>query len=170
MKKTKKVFCILTCLILIINLCITSLTVEASVIEPTVIWLEENINIDDQTQFREGMAAVKIGDKWGFINEDGQVVIAPIYDDASNFFDGLAVVKIGSKWGYIDKTGQVVIPLKYDYAEPFNNGIAKVGVLSYYKPADIESTIPGIEKYNYETIDKTGNKAYSKYDSVSYFS
>ncbi len=66
------------------------------------------------------------GDKYGFIDKTGEVVIPFKYDCASSFSKGLAAVKLDGKWGRIDKTGEVVIPLKYDDALPFSEGLAKV--------------------------------------------
>jgi serine/threonine protein kinase len=77
----------------------------------------------------EGMANVRLNDKWGYIDEKGKLIIDLIYDHADYFMDGLAAVKIGKKYGYIDKTGKVVIPFKYDIASPFlEDGIASVAI------------------------------------------
>ena len=46
------------------------------------------------------------GDKWGYIDKKGKIVIPIQYDDAWPFSDnGLARVKVNGKWGYIDKKG-----------------------------------------------------------------
>ena len=82
---------------------------------------------DDASSFREGLAAVKINNKYGFIDKTGTVIIPPNYDYAGYFEEGLAKVQINDKWGYIDKAGTMVIPAKYDYATCFNwEGKAKV--------------------------------------------
>jgi glucan-binding YG repeat protein len=41
--------------------------------------------------FSAGLAAVKISDKWGYINKNGDIIITPQYDVALNFFKGLAI-------------------------------------------------------------------------------
>ena len=51
------------------------------------------------------LATVKIGDKWGYINPGGEVVIKPQFDDTKMFSDGLAAIKISDKWGYINPGG-----------------------------------------------------------------
>ena len=35
----------------------------------------------DSKSFREGLAGVKLGDKWGFINKKGEITINPTLDD-----------------------------------------------------------------------------------------
>ncbi len=53
--------------------------------------------------FSEGLAYVKIGDRYGFINKEGRYVANPQFDSAGTFSEGLARVKTGDKWGYISK-------------------------------------------------------------------
>lgn len=48
---------------------------------------------DDARGFSEGLAAVKRGDKWGYINESGEVVIDFQYDRAHSFSEGKALVE-----------------------------------------------------------------------------
>ena len=50
-----------------------------------------------------------MGEKYGYINQSGQVVIEPQYDEAHEFSGGLAPVRVGFRWNYIDKTGAVKI-------------------------------------------------------------
>lgn len=68
-----------------------------------------------------------IGDyyKYGFMKEDGQIVVQPEYEIAFPFGrNGLALVQKNSKYGFIDTTGKVVIPFgAFDsYCRGFNNG------------------------------------------------
>jgi hypothetical protein len=74
------------------------------------------------------MAAVKAGDKWGYINTKGKMVIAPQFDFARDFYEGLAGVKIGGKWGYIDKAGKMVIAPQSGFGYAFSEGRARVYV------------------------------------------
>ena len=76
--------------------------------------------------FSEGLAAVKLYGKWGFIDKSGNVVISFKYDYAYRFSEGLAAVKLDGKWGFIDKSGNEVIPCKYDWSHDFSEGLAAV--------------------------------------------
>jgi len=64
--------------------------------------------------FSEGLAAVTLGDKWGYVDKDGRMVIATLFDDARDFAAGLAAVKLDKKWGFIDKSGKVIIAPQFD--------------------------------------------------------
>jgi len=106
-------------------------------------------------KFSEGLAAVKVNNKWGYIDTEGNEVIPPKYDNALPFSEGLAAVGYGklgdssSKWGFIDKSGNEVIPIIYSgdnyYGESFNDGTAAV----------VSSVVGGDAKKI--VIDKNGN-------------
>jgi plastocyanin len=69
---------------------------------------------------------IRDGNRFGFIDNDGRVVIAPQFDDAQWFAEGLAPVKVGSRWGFIDEQGKIVINPLYDEASPLYDGLAAV--------------------------------------------
>ena len=54
-------------------------------------------------RFSEGLAGVREGIKWGFINKFGEVEIPFIYDSVENFKDGIAFVEIKYEKFYINK-------------------------------------------------------------------
>ncbi|UBF26030.1 WG repeat-containing protein [Kovacikia minuta CCNUW1] len=86
--------------------------------------------------FSEGLAAVKIGEKYGYIDRTGNLIIQPKFDYAGSFSEGLAVVgKEGEpeKWGYIDKAGKLAIPFKFDEAGKFFEGLAQIRVGKDYR-------------------------------------
>ena len=60
--------------------------------------------------FSEDLAAVKMGDKWGFIDNTGKLVIQLMaMQRVEDFRNGLAfVTTTDGKYGYIDKTGKYV--------------------------------------------------------------
>ena len=62
-----------------------------------------------------GLARVKVGEKYGFINKKGEEVIPPRFDETYGFSaNGLAPVKVGRKWGFINEKGEEVIPPRFD--------------------------------------------------------
>lgn len=67
---------------------------------------------------------VKRGEKSGYLDLRGKVVIPLVYDAADTFSDGLAAVETGGKWGYINRDGKVVMPPKFDDAGEFALGLA----------------------------------------------
>ena len=79
---------------------------------------------DDSTLYR-----VKIGDKYGFINEKGKIIIEPQFDDASiTFSDNLCFAKIKDKAGFINKHCDFLIEFTDSVigASPFEKGLAIV--------------------------------------------
>jgi hypothetical protein len=96
--------------------------------------------------FHDGLAAIRIRDKWGFMDKTGRLVIAPQFIEAGDFSEGLAAVElpidqskeqpckldetssytVAKKFGYIDRTGKLVIPPQWEYAGPFVAGLANV--------------------------------------------
>lgn len=82
--------------------------------------------------FSEGLASfreqTKTGEaKWGFVDYDGNVVIAPQFYNSRNFSGGkCAVSNKEGKWGYIDMKGKLFINFQFESAEPFKNGYAIV--------------------------------------------
>jgi len=64
--------------------------------------------------------------KWGFIDENGQVVIDPKFDDVGDMIGPLTSANLNGKWGYIDVNGQEVIPHMYKQAYDFEESRAIV--------------------------------------------
>jgi hypothetical protein len=76
--------------------------------------------------FSEGLAAVKIGQKWGYLNNKGQIVIEPTYSQAQDFQEGKALVRevLTGKLLYIDTHNMPVGSLRFEKAYPFSKGVA----------------------------------------------
>jgi hypothetical protein len=81
---------------------------------------------DDEGHFFNGLARVRIGTRWGFINEAGLTAIPPRFEDAGDFRGTLAPVRVGKRWGYIDRTGRTVVTPAYQGAAAFVEGLARV--------------------------------------------
>lgn len=82
----------------------------------------------DGGTFSEGLAPVEDGDKYGYIDTNGEIVLPFQYDHAGSFNEGVAVfITKGrngfedGKQGVIDRTGDIIIPCEYD-AITYNEG------------------------------------------------
>lgn len=90
-------------------------------------------------EFSEGRAVfVDNNNKYGFINDKGEVIIAAQFDGVDDYYEGLAsvMVKVGNekKFGFIDYNSHMVIEAKYDHVTNFSHGLATVrdGDKRYY--------------------------------------
>lgn len=78
------------------------------------------LDADEAKLFGNGnYAAACIGDKWGFIDREGEWMIDPEYDDARSFMNGFAAVCLDGKWGYIDEEGKIAVDYLFDMAGDF---------------------------------------------------
>ena len=91
-------------------------------------------DFEDAAQFGDGLAPVKLGGKWGFIDRQGKWVIDRKYDEASSFSDGLATVVINGKEFVIDRTGNVQFEVDSKIAiQDFSEGFARFWTLTNEK-------------------------------------
>lgn len=72
-----------------------------------------NFIFDQYQSFSENLGAVKLKEKYGFIDKSGAIVIPIIYDYVEPFYKGTAIVKLDKKIQIIDKTGKTIKDLKY---------------------------------------------------------
>ena len=86
--------------------------------------------------FSEGLASVEMGDRWGCINKDGDIVIPAKFSGIGQFNDGLAEtlfeqfvqnMKVRG-WGYLKANGIFQIPPKFAAVGSFGEGLAPVRV------------------------------------------
>lgn len=85
-----------------------------------------NIKLYVTGEFQEGLAPVKESKDsgWGFIDEQGNLVIDCQYESVYGFQEGLACVQNQyGFWGFIDTTGNLVIPCNYDHVSYFSEGV-----------------------------------------------
>ena len=97
-------------------------TPEAPVEKPkNTLGLQQD-NPQNDALFNYGLACVKVGDKWGFINEKGEMVIEPQFDRQGKFYQGVFAVNQDGKYGFIDTTGQWVLEPMEGGATYFTEG------------------------------------------------
>ena len=86
------------------------------------------VKYDSLGMYSDNMLVAKVGDKYGFLNEEGKESVPFVYSQAHNYSEGLAaVVNENGKYLFIDKSGNVTIkPKEYDRVDNFQNGTCKV--------------------------------------------
>lgn len=62
-------------------------------------------------------------DKYGYVDENLNVIIPAIYDNVYNFQENhnCAIVSLKNKFGIIDTFGKILLPIEYDYITNFND-------------------------------------------------
>lgn len=69
----------------------------------------------------DNKVAVCKNGKWGYVDLDGNEIIAPTYAEAKSFSNGLAAVSNGEYWGFINADGTLVIDYLFFGADYFNS-------------------------------------------------
>lgn len=93
--------------------------------------------------------AAKSNGQWGYINENGDIVIAAKYDQAALFSCGRALVKSGEKWYYIDTNGNIVNNRGFDEGYNYQNNYAVVKEEGLCGVIDINGNYLIKPTYNY---------------------
>jgi hypothetical protein len=70
--------------------------------------------------FSEGLAAVRIEGRYGFIDMTGKIVIAPRFQDAGDFTGEYAQIRLDDAAGIINRSGEVVVSPRFKRIFPFN--------------------------------------------------
>jgi len=108
-----------------------------------------------------GPLTIIVGDKHGYIDRSGKVVVPPQFNSANDFSDGLALVCLGdcnpfrrtkadgSKYGFVEGNGHFAVNPQYDRAESFSEGLAAVCL------GDCGYEDDGSRKWGF--VDKQGN-------------
>jgi hypothetical protein len=99
--------------------------VEDAIADKGVAWSIRPA-FDAAALFQEGVAGVKVGSQWGFIDEDGRFLVQPRFSEVSDFVGGYAPVRTSAGWGYVNRQCKLVIPPQYEEASPFSEGLAPV--------------------------------------------
>ena len=117
--------------------------------------LEEVVGIS------ENRIGVKLEGKYGFVNSNGQLIIANRYDDIQLFSEGLAAYQLNGKWGFLNEQEQLVVQPYYDEVLPFNQNVAAVRDGTQWGLIDQNGNI--IEKIKYSKLLRTKEGKYEIY-------
>jgi hypothetical protein len=110
------------------------------------------VSVEEDLPVSEGMLPVTVGEKTGYVDRTGTLVVPAELGYGWAFEDGIAAAEKDGKHGYIDKTGNFVITVADDYDDlsAFVGDVAVVG-----------------KEGKYGLIDKTGKTLIApKFDSL----
>lgn len=79
----------------------------------------------DIGNFINDRAWVQSGNKFGYINQQAELVIPFDFDVASDFENGYAIARKNGKFGCIDASGKTVLPFEYDGIGLPQNGLCR---------------------------------------------
>ena len=91
-----------------------------------LVFSDDSGRVTDLGDFVEGMARVRVGDQWGYLDRRMRFSVDPQFEDARDFAGGMAAVKVDGRWGYINKTGRLGIAATYHGADDFGHALAMV--------------------------------------------
>jgi len=98
-------------------------------IKPRFFFVYVGGELETLQDFSEGLAGIRISNKWGYLDKTGKTAIEPKFEEAKPFSQGLAIVRLRGKYGYIDKSGEIVIRPQFDKAWSFSpQGLASVQI------------------------------------------
>lgn len=104
---------------------------------------EYSVTTEGYLPVSDGLLAVTVGEKTGFVDRTGTMVIPAEFNFAWPFEGGVAAAEKDGQFGYIDKTGKFVITLPegYDDLGSFDGDVAVVGREGKFGLVDREGTI-----------------------------
>jgi hypothetical protein len=85
-----------------------------------------------EPQFNHGYLKVYKGGNEGIINDEGKLIVEPIYQYVSTANKDFFVIKLNGKYGTIDHEGKQVIPTDYARELVFTDGMASVELNGKY--------------------------------------
>ena len=128
--------------------------------DPSRLQLVDALRFDEVRDFSEGLAAVRVGRRWGYIDATGRMVVDPKFHRAWDFSGGLARVALDVKWKPPEEPPEETKPTITEEDGAF---VIRDGTVS--KPDKSE---PGV-KWGF--IDKLGRRVVPfKYDFAFDFS
>ena len=102
----------------------------------------------------EGLVAVRLADRWGYLDESGRPAIPLRFAWAGDFSGGLAPAQeVSGGCGYVDRGGRFVIPPRFGECAPFAGDRARV---------DLEPDPHGADRVAF--IDRTGKVVFAGAD------
>lgn len=120
-----------------------------------------NIAYDEMGAIKDRMIPIKIGDKFGYINVEGEDIIKPEYKEIGECLNGIIIAKseINGKFGLLDYKGEFLVAPKYEYIKDRNkntfivgNNEGKEGVINKFGKEILPLIYDGVNYLNSKLI------------------
>lgn len=85
--------------------------------------LGKNVKAKQTILKKESLTPIEQNNKWGYINQNNNIIIGPKYDDCRPFSEGLAAVLYQGQWGFINEKDKWVIAPKFDSVDTGRYGL-----------------------------------------------
>lgn len=108
-----------------------------------------------------GMCAVCVDGKWGYVNSKGETLINFKFDFACSFSEGFARVNLNKKWGYINESGEYYVTPAFDDTKDFSQGRAAVKLGSKWGFIDDKGYFIAEPQFDFAKSFKNGYAAVS---------
>jgi hypothetical protein len=93
--------------------------------DKTGAWvIEPQFTVGGNFDSESGMARIKTGSEWGYVNKEGNVLRVKESTVWEDFADGLAMGKKDGLFGYFNNKGEWIIKPQFDGGRDFKNGYA----------------------------------------------
>jgi hypothetical protein len=76
------------------------------------------LRFDEVGPFREGLAPVRQGLRWGFVGTAGTIAVPVMFDQVDAFHGGVAIVSQESRFGVVDPEGRFVVKPRFEAIRP----------------------------------------------------
>ena len=99
------------------------------------ILLELRDDVIEISDFSDGRAKILVDSKYGFINNDGEVIVSPEYEKAKDYHSGRAFTKKGNQYLWLDIDGRIIDDhdeIIFDEIGSFSEGYARVRIFDEY--------------------------------------
>jgi hypothetical protein len=91
--------------------------------------------------FSGGLAAVRLGDRWGCADKTGAIVVKPQFNWALGFSEGLGGVDLDRDLGFIDGDGNFAVAPSFKDIRVFSEGMAAVRIRDKWGYIDRQGNI-----------------------------
>jgi len=86
--------------------------------------IKPQFSVGKEFDHSTGLARIKTGDTWGYVNKSGEVLNVKDTETWGDFSDGLAEGKKGGKVGFYNDKGEWTIQPQFEGTRAFKNGYA----------------------------------------------